>query len=115
MLIFSNYAYEFFYRRLHDPVFASRLPSAFKVLQFAMDDTGLREACGIFGCVATGNWPTEVDVAHVICLGLTGLQHRWGCMCFTSEVNALRCLFLYGMDLFTQSNTTSTCSSNATI
>ncbi|KAK3597493.1 hypothetical protein CHS0354_041916 [Potamilus streckersoni] len=40
------------------------------------DDAGLREACGIFGCVAVGNWPTELDVAHTICMGLVGLQHR---------------------------------------
>ncbi len=42
----------------------------------ASDDSGMREACGVFGCVATGNWPTDVDMANVICLGLTGLQHR---------------------------------------
>ena len=54
---------------------SSAWPS-FRIDLFTMDD-GLKEACGIFGCVATGHWPTEVDVAHVICLGLTGLQHRW--------------------------------------
>ncbi|KAL3879046.1 hypothetical protein ACJMK2_031360 [Sinanodonta woodiana] len=40
------------------------------------DDAGLREECGVFGCVATGNWPTDLDVAHTICMGLVGLQHR---------------------------------------
>ncbi|XP_062577163.1 amidophosphoribosyltransferase-like [Saccostrea cucullata] len=40
------------------------------------DDTGLREACGVFGCVAQGNWPTQLDIAHTIYLGLVGLQHR---------------------------------------
>ena len=38
--------------------------------------TGLREKCGVFGCVAAGSWPTELDVANVITLGLVGLQHR---------------------------------------
>ncbi len=39
-------------------------------------DTGLREACGVFGCVAAGDWPTQLDVAQLISLGLIGLQHR---------------------------------------
>ena len=42
----------------------------------ATEDAGLNEACGVFGCVTTGTWPTQVDVANVICLGLVGLQHR---------------------------------------
>ena len=42
----------------------------------ANDDTDLREACGVFGCVAAGDWPTQLDVPHIICLGLVGLQHR---------------------------------------
>ncbi|PVD34500.1 hypothetical protein C0Q70_05775 [Pomacea canaliculata] len=37
---------------------------------------GLREACGVFGCVATDSWPTDLDVAHIVHLGLIGLQHR---------------------------------------
>ncbi|XP_048745614.2 amidophosphoribosyltransferase-like [Ostrea edulis] len=40
------------------------------------DDPGLREACGVFGCVSQGEWPTQLDVAHTIYLGLVGLQHR---------------------------------------
>ena len=40
------------------------------------EDVGLREACGVFGCVATGTWPTQLDVPHIISLGLVGLQHR---------------------------------------
>ncbi|XP_071787673.1 amidophosphoribosyltransferase-like [Asterias amurensis] len=40
------------------------------------EDVGLREACGVFGCVATGTWPAQLDVAHIISLGLIGLQHR---------------------------------------
>ncbi|XP_074651938.1 amidophosphoribosyltransferase-like [Tubulanus polymorphus] len=42
-----------------------------------MDDCDeLREACGVFGCVSSGDWPTQMDVANIICLGLVGLQHR---------------------------------------
>lgn len=40
------------------------------------EDVGLREACGVFGCVAQGEWPTQLDIAHTIYLGLVGLQHR---------------------------------------
>ncbi|KAJ8297919.1 hypothetical protein KUTeg_024450 [Tegillarca granosa] len=40
------------------------------------DDYGLREHCGVFGCVAAKDWPTQLDVAHTIYLGLIGLQHR---------------------------------------
>lgn len=36
----------------------------------------LQDKCGIFGCIANGEWPTNLDVAHIICLGLVGLQHR---------------------------------------
>lgn len=36
----------------------------------------LQDKCGIFGCIANGEWPTNIDVAHIICLGLVGLQHR---------------------------------------
>lgn len=38
--------------------------------------TGLTHECGVFACVATGSWPTQIDVAHTICLGLIALQHR---------------------------------------
>lgn len=36
----------------------------------------LREACGLFGCIATGKWPTNLDISHIIYLGLIALQHR---------------------------------------
>ena len=36
----------------------------------------LKEKCGVFGCLANGDYPTSLDVAHIICLGLVGLQHR---------------------------------------
>jgi len=40
------------------------------------DDRQLRHECGVFGCIASDPWPTDVDVAQVICLGLLALQHR---------------------------------------
>lgn len=40
------------------------------------EETGLTHECGVFGCIATGEWPTQIDVAQVICLGLVALQHR---------------------------------------
>lgn len=42
----------------------------------AMAETGLTHECGVFGCVAAGEWPTRMDVAQVVCLGLIALQHR---------------------------------------
>ncbi|XP_040274747.1 amidophosphoribosyltransferase [Bufo bufo] len=41
-----------------------------------LEELGIREECGVFGCIATGAWPTQLDVPHVITLGLVGLQHR---------------------------------------
>lgn len=41
-----------------------------------LEESGIREECGVFGCIASGDWPTELDVPHVITLGLVGLQHR---------------------------------------
>ena len=38
--------------------------------------TGLTHECGVFGAIACGDWPTQIEIAHVICLGLVALQHR---------------------------------------
>lgn len=38
--------------------------------------SGLTHECGVFGAVATGDWPTQIDIAQTICLGLVALQHR---------------------------------------
>jgi Glutamine phosphoribosylpyrophosphate amidotransferase len=38
--------------------------------------SGLTHECGVFACVSTGTWPTQIDVAHTICMGLIALQHR---------------------------------------
>lgn len=32
-------------------------------------DTGLTHECGVFGCIAAGDWPSQIDVGQVICLG----------------------------------------------
>jgi amidophosphoribosyltransferase len=50
------------------------------------EETGLTHECGVFGCIATGEWPTQIDVAQVICLGLVALQHRYCYMSSTKEV-----------------------------
>lgn len=31
--------------------------------------TGLTHECGVFGCIAAGDWPSQIDVSQVICLG----------------------------------------------
>ena len=36
----------------------------------------LIEKCGVFACIANGEWPTDLGVASIVCLGLVGLQHR---------------------------------------
>jgi len=30
--------------------------------------TGLTHECGVFGCIAAGDWPSEINVPQVICL-----------------------------------------------
>ncbi|KAK6636999.1 hypothetical protein RUM43_010666 [Polyplax serrata] len=44
--------------------------------EFSREETGMTHECGVFGCIATGDWPSQIDVAQVICLGLVALQHR---------------------------------------
>ncbi|XP_053602050.1 amidophosphoribosyltransferase-like isoform X1 [Plodia interpunctella] len=39
-------------------------------------ESGLTHECGVFGAIGTGDWPTQVDIGQVICLGLVALQHR---------------------------------------
>ncbi|XP_047028891.1 amidophosphoribosyltransferase-like isoform X2 [Helicoverpa zea] len=39
-------------------------------------ESGLTHECGVFGAISTGDWPTQVDIPQVICLGLVALQHR---------------------------------------
>lgn len=39
-------------------------------------ESGLTHECGVFGAIASGEWPTQVDIAQVVCLGLVALQHR---------------------------------------
>ncbi|XP_076808007.1 amidophosphoribosyltransferase-like [Clavelina lepadiformis] len=39
-------------------------------------DDKFHDECGVFACIASDSWPTELDVANIISLGLVGLQHR---------------------------------------
>lgn len=42
-----------------------------------MAENALHHACGVFGCIFTGDVASEqVDVAHLIYTGLVNLQHR---------------------------------------
>jgi amidophosphoribosyltransferase len=38
--------------------------------------TGMKHECGVFGCMAKKPWPSQIDVAQVVCVGLVALQHR---------------------------------------
>lgn len=38
--------------------------------------TGLTHECGVFGCISAGDWPSQIDVAQVICLGRYTLYDR---------------------------------------
>ena len=40
------------------------------------EESGIGEECGVFGCVAAGEWPTQLEVAQILTLGLVALQHR---------------------------------------
>lgn len=31
--------------------------------------SGLTHECGVFGCIAAGDWPSPIDVGQIICLG----------------------------------------------
>lgn len=31
---------------------------------------GLTHECGVFGCIGAGDWPSQIDVAQSICLGI---------------------------------------------
>ncbi|UXI15756.1 cyclin-dependent kinase inhibitor 1-like [Sarcoptes scabiei] len=58
---------------------SSSISSNFNRSSPSIDDDGLeylQDKCGLFACIANGDWPTNLDVAHIICLGLVGLQHR---------------------------------------
>uniref|UniRef100_A0A8C1KKI5 Amidophosphoribosyltransferase n=1 Tax=Cyprinus carpio TaxID=7962 RepID=A0A8C1KKI5_CYPCA len=40
------------------------------------EESGIGEECGVFGCVSAGEWPTQLEVAQILTLGLVALQHR---------------------------------------
>lgn len=31
--------------------------------------SGLTHECGVFGCIAAGDWPSPIDVGQVVCMG----------------------------------------------
>lgn len=47
-----------------------------KLIENSFRERALEEKCGVFGVISNGDWPTSLDVAQIICLGLVGLQHR---------------------------------------
>lgn len=47
-----------------------------KLVEESFRERALEEKCGVFGVISNGDWPTSLDVAQIICLGLVGLQHR---------------------------------------
>ncbi|XP_018336352.1 amidophosphoribosyltransferase [Agrilus planipennis] len=38
--------------------------------------TGLKHECAVFGVIATSVWPSKLEIAQIICMGLEALQHR---------------------------------------
>lgn len=50
--------------------------SDIKFIENSFRERALEEKCGVFGVISNGDWPTSLDVAQIICLGLVGLQHR---------------------------------------
>lgn len=38
--------------------------------------SGLTHECGVFGAIGTGEWPTNLEIAQIVCWGLVALQHR---------------------------------------
>lgn len=59
--------------RARDAASASRSTAAGEM---ELEESGIGEECGIFGCVAAGEWPTQLEVAQILSLGLVALQHR---------------------------------------
>ena len=51
------------------------------------DEAGITHNCGVFGCISSGEWPTQIDVAQIICLGLVALQHRFVLSLFLKYVS----------------------------
>lgn len=47
-----------------------------RLIKMEFEESGIGEECGVFGCVAAGDWPTQLEVAQILTLGLVALQHR---------------------------------------
>lgn len=53
-----------------------RLTENRRLRKMELEESGIGEECGVFGCVAAGEWPTQLEVAQILTLGLVALQHR---------------------------------------
>lgn len=40
-------------------------------------ESGLTHECGVFGAIASGDWPTTLEISQIVCWGLVALQHRY--------------------------------------
>lgn len=58
------------------------------------EESGIGEECGVFGCVAAGEWSTQLEVAQILTLGLVALQHRYAALrvCCCIIINAIGAL-----------------------
>ncbi|KAF2890872.1 hypothetical protein ILUMI_15301 [Ignelater luminosus] len=50
-------------------------PSEVKCGEKTME-TGLTHECGVFGAIGSESWPSNVDIAQIVLIGLEALQHR---------------------------------------
>lgn len=55
---------------------AGKCEGDLRIVEDGLRERALEEKCGVFGVISNGDWPTSLDVAQIICLGLVGLQHR---------------------------------------
>lgn len=53
-----------------------KLTQNWRLIKMEFEESGIGEECGVFGCVAAGEWPTQLEVAQILTLGLVALQHR---------------------------------------
>ncbi|XP_037077731.1 LOW QUALITY PROTEIN: amidophosphoribosyltransferase-like [Pollicipes pollicipes] len=53
-----------------------RLEQARELCEARDEEPEMREACGVFGVVAAPPWPTQLQVAQTVYMGLVAIQHR---------------------------------------
>lgn len=59
------------------------------IVIFMYLNEGLTHECGVFGAIGGGEWPTQVDIAQIVCLGLVALQHRYCYILTFNQINKL--------------------------